>query len=310
MQAQFTWRISLLNDIQLCKAFGCYWFHFSFAKFLQYWWFYRIDISLWIWKPFEGDLWFFEVDKDCQFYRTLVILYLSHNDILHIQPLCFYHLQSLKGILLSYNPLHILNTNAFSHPTLNYISPRGIQRRSLTGERLRRIPNLYTLDVTDIHIESIDYSLQSMVIHVPDVKFNDIRLCCIFGNHKYCSKQAAMDHSCPTLLPYAIIGYIIFPVGVLLVLINLAAFSLNYRYMPSAKYHKILSLLMTTDGILASYLAVLGMADISSRPDFVLTINRRDQSIFCVVMVRMTTMATVLSLFLTGLLVYHVKQGG
>ena len=249
-----------------------------------------------------------QFDQFCQFYKTLVIFDLSHNDILHVRSLCFSHLHSLKVIYLSYNPLHILNSNAFSHPTLTYISLRGIQRRTLAGESLRRIPNLYTIDITEIHIESIDDSFQSIAMHIPNAMFNDMRLCCIFAHHKYCSNKASMDHSCPTLLPHAIIGYMICPVGVLLVMINLAAFSLNYRYMPRAKYHGIVSLLMFTDAILASYLAALGMADILYRPDFVFTVNRWGQGIFCAVMIHMTTMATLLSLLLTGLLLYYVKQ--
>ena len=249
-----------------------------------------------------------QFEKDCQIYKTLVILDLSHNDILHVRSLCFYHLQSLKAIFLSYNPLHNLNTNALSHPMLTFISLRGSQKRSLTGKSLRRIPNLYTLDVTGIYIESIDDYFKAIVNHIPDTRFNDIRLCCIFRHHRYCSRHVSLDLDCPTLLPHVTISYTIFPVGVFLVLINVAAFSLNYKYMPNAKYHKIVSFLTITDAILASYLAAVGMADILYGPNFVLTIKWWGQGIFCMIMEHVTTMATILSIFLTGLLAYHFKQ--
>ena len=244
-------------------------------------------------------------DKDCQFYKNTCHLRSFSQWYFTYPPSLFLPPSLSESHFLSYNPLHVLNTNAFSHPTLNYISLRGI--RSLTGESEKNPQSLHTW----CHQYSYWKHRWLFTIHCDactrrEVKWYPVML--HFGHHKYCSKQAALDHSCPMLLPFVIIGYIILPVGALLVLIDLAAFSLNYKYMPSAKYHRIISLLMTTDAILASYLAVLGMADISSRPNFVLTINRWDQSIFCVIMVHMTTMATVLFLFLAGLLVYHVKQ--
>ena len=244
-----------------------------------------------------------------RYYEKLTILDLSHNDIISLQPDCFARLGSMKMLFLGYNPLHMLPPNSLSSLSVAYISLRGSQVKSLYGYSFSKAAKLCYLDISENYIVYLDNYATDILSQYFDLKFDDSRLCCIFTQNKYCIEQAMVTTACPNLLPHGLIGYFILPFGVGIVFLNLIAFNANRGLAKASLYCKITSFLILTDAMLASYLPMIGAADLYYKSDFVLVEKRWHWDLICWLIENMSIITTIVSPFLSGLLLFLTSLG-
>ena len=114
---------------------------------------------------------------------------------------------------------------------------------------------------------------------------------------------------CPTLLPHQFIGYIILPTGIGIVAMNLYACYANCRQTKASYLTKIVSFLILVDAMMASCLPIIGVADLYYKSTFVLALGRWQQGVVCQLMESVSTITTIISPVLSGLLVFLISQG-
>ena len=155
----------------------------------------------------------------------------------------------------------------------------------------------------------LDSSATDTLSHYLYLKFDDSRLCCLFHCNKYCLNEGKLSSSCPTLLPHRFIGCVIFPIGIGIIATNLYAFHANFKQAKASHFAKIMSFLILDDTIMTSYLPMIGVADIYYKSTFVLAIGRWQKGVVCQLMESVSTITTILSPVLSGLLVFLISQG-
>ena len=248
------------------------------------------------------------LQHSCRVFKTLIYLDISHNEIKMIRSSCFQRLTSLRILSLEHNPLYTLHKNALSLPLISYINIRHTLIKSLHGDVLIKAVVLYSLDLTETHIDYLDIVAAEILSRIEDFRFDDLRLCCIFLRNKNCLHQVNVSFSCPKLIPHMLITYTILPVGLMLVAINVFAVCANSMISKGTFYSKIITVLMIVDGVLAMYIPALGMMDLYYGSHFALAMEQWQRGILCKLMVFISTSTTLLTLFLSCLLVSLTSQ--
>ena len=249
------------------------------------------------------------LEDDGKFYGKSFMLDLSHNEITTLQPACFEKLVSLKFLSLASNPLQMLQKNSLSLLSISYISIRSSKIKSLYGNSFNTNVTNYHLDITDIRLDYLDSLATEILSHYFYLKFDDSRLCCILYYNTYCLNETKLAASCPTLLPHRLIGYVILPIGIGIIATNLYAFQANVKQAKASHFTKIMSFLILVDTMMASYLPIIWVADLYYKSTFVLAMERWHKGVVCQLMESVSTITTILSPVLSGLLVFLISQG-
>ena len=246
---------------------------------------------------------------DCEVFKKITALDISHNQIVILRSHCFKLLSSLKVFILAHNPLQTLERYAISHPLLSYISIHSTAIKYLRGYSLVGMRKLYSFDITKIHLHYIDRYADTILAHISDFRLDDIRLCCIFIHNKYCiHKIKPVKSACFTLLPYWLTAYTLIPTGVLLGFFNVYAFGANQRFARGLHYVKFVSFLNIIDAILALYLPIIGAVDLYYNSHFPLMATRWKKSILCHLVHSVSATMTMLSVFFCGFLIYLTSE--
>ena len=244
----------------------------------------------------------------CMLRRKIIFLELSYNEIAHLRSFCFKSLPALNIVILAYNPLYILDSNAFFSLSILYISIRGSNLKSLYRTNLIGAETLYDLDITETNLDFVDPNINAIPWNIQHLKFDDPRLCCIFTTNTNCGKQMIQAVLCRTLLPSRVTAYSVLASGVLMVVYNVVALYANMKLMHRVKHSKLTSYLMFIDTTLAMYLPALGTAHLYYQSNFVLAEHQWKQSILCWLMDNLSAAATILSIYHCGLQIYLMKQ--
>ena len=237
------------------------------------------------------------------------IIDLSHNEITSLQSACFEKLVSLKILSLAYNPLLVLHKDSLSSFSISYISLRKSPIKLLYGNSLSQYTKYYYLDMRGIRLQYLDSFAAEVLSEYIDVTFDDSRLCCLFTQQKYCVAENIRPALCTTLLPTWFIGYIILPTGVVITVVNIYAFHINLQLSQGSHHSKITAFLIFIDCVMASYLPAIGVAELHYKSTFVLVSERWQKGFICRLLESLSTVTTILSPFLSGLLVFLTSKG-
>ena len=249
------------------------------------------------------------LQDNCKFHDSLIMLDLAMNKILSLQSFCFDKLRVLRLISLAHNPLLSINEHIFDHSLITYLDIRGTKLQSLSMRSIQRMKHLELLNIMDLDLYAIDQYAHTLSSNHFDILFNDDRLCCIFTQSEYCTGIQNFTSICRTLLPHRLFGYTIATTGILSIVSNFIAVTVNIKVSQGRKLSKLISFLCLIDAALASYLPYLGIADIYYDYNFVLAVQQWGHSRMCNFMVILTASGTMTSLCLSGLLIFLTGQG-
>ena len=246
---------------------------------------------------------------NCKFRNTLIVLDLAWNSITSLRPFCFYWLVVLKWISLAHNPLVSIDNHVFEHSLVSYIDIRGTELRTLSLDIIQGMTNLKSFNIMDLQLSAIDAYTQVPSSNYVDILFNDKRFCCIFNNDKHCRNINDLSNICRTLLPNRLFGYMLATVGVLSIIFNGVAITANVMAYRGRKLPKLISFLCFIDAALASYLPYLGIADIYHDIRFVFAAEQWHRGHMCNFMDVLSSSGAMVSLCLSGLVIYLTSQG-
>ena len=249
------------------------------------------------------------LQKNCKFYDTLIVLDLAWNHVTSLQPFCFGRLVTISWISFAHNPLVSIGTHVFEHSLVSYIDIQGTELRTLSISSIQEMKNLRLCNIMDLQLFAIDVHADFHKGNDIDILFNDKRFCCIFTNDKHCRFINDLNQMCPTLLPHRMLSYMLAAAGTISVIVNVVAITANIKAYRGRKLSKLITFLCITDAALASYLSYLGIADIYYDSNFVFVAEQWKQSYMCHFMDVSTSSGTMISLCLSGLLVYLTSQG-
>ena len=97
--------------------------------------------------------------KDYTFYGLLRALYLQHNYIKYLSPICFTKLLSLLVINLEVNPLVNIADDAFKDISLNILVIKDTLLSPITGKWLDGFYSLNTLDMRGVKINHFSHAV-------------------------------------------------------------------------------------------------------------------------------------------------------
>ena len=249
------------------------------------------------------------LQENCKFRDTLIVLDLAWNRIAVLQPLCFYRLIALRWISLAHNPLVSVDRHVFEQSLVSYIDVRGTELKTLSMGSIQEMTNLKLFNIMDLQLHAIDIHIDIHSSDYVDLLFNDKRFCCIFTNDKHCRFINDLNQICRTLLPHRMFGYMLAITGIISIIFNVIALTGNIKAYQGRKLSKLISCLCVIDAALASYLPYLGITDIYHNNNFVFVADRWQRSHMCHLMDVVSSSCTMLSLCLSGLLIYLTSQG-
>ena len=245
----------------------------------------------------------------CGFQDNIRILDISHNRITFLKRFCFNLLSSLRVISLANNPLHILVKHLFVLPWISYINIHGTQVKMLTKESLAGLDKVHTLDIRETRVNFIDSHAENILLEIPDLLFNDLRLCCIFKQNNYCITALKMTSPCIKILPHYTLSYNILTTGAILILFNVAALCANCKQAHDNEFTRLVSFVISVDAILAAYFPFISIADIYYGAHFVLSVTQWQQSAICVSVEILSATTIMVSITFSGVLVLLTARG-
>ena len=241
---------------------------------------------------------------DCELYNSIFLLDLSFNMIKTLKPSCFMKLTSLKIIDLAHNDLQFIHGDAFFSLSLEYLDLKHTKITEITAQTLRDTLSIRMLDMSDVHLDFLDTYAENALSHIPKLRFNDPRLCCILSHVKMCKEIWQSLDSCPRLLPHRLMGHAIILVGCFSVSMNIVGLITNAKFLKDSLHVKMISYLMLVNIVLGTYLPFIGSVDIYYGQHIVLYHVSWSQSILCSFMEVSSSTALIISFCLNGLLMF------
>ena len=245
----------------------------------------------------------------CRFYDSLIMLDLAWNQISSLQSFCFVRLRSLRWISLAHNPLLGIDGFVFDLSLISYLDIRGTNLGILSLGSIQKMIHLKLLNIMDLELYAVEGYADTLSSNHFEILFNDKRLCCIFTLSRYCTGMANLKSVCHTLLSHRLFGYTIATIGIISIIFNSIAVTVNIKVSQGRTLSKFISFLCLTDAALASYLPYLGIADIYYDYNFVFAVEQWEHSLVCNFMDILTASGTITSLYLGGFLVFLTGQG-
>ena len=249
------------------------------------------------------------LQHNCKFHSSLIMLDLAWNKIISLQPFCFDRLRVLRSISLAHNPLLRIDGFVFDRSLISYLDMRGTKLETLPLGSIQRMKNLELLNIMDLELYAVEGYANTLSSNHIEILFNDKRFCCIFTLSRYCTGIGNLKSVCRTLLYHRLLGYTIATIGILSMISNSIAVTVNIKVSKGRKLSKFVSFLCLTDAALASYLPYLGIADIYYDYNFVFAIEQWEHSLMCNFMDVLTASGTMTSLWLSGFLIFLTGQG-
>ena len=242
--------------------------------------------------------------SDCELYKNIFLLDLSHNMIETLEPSCFKKMTSLKVILLAHNNLQVIHGDAFLGLSLEYLNIKYTKITEITEQSMHDISNIRVFDMCDIHLNYMDQFAENTLSHIPELIFNDPRFCCILPDAKICQKQVNVVGSCPTILPHRHMGYFSIVVGCCVVFMNTIGLIVNVKLFKGSLHAEAISYLMSVNIVLGAYLPIIGSVDIYYGQRIVFLHANWSDSILCSLMELSTSVSLLISWTLNGLLMF------
>ena len=245
---------------------------------------------------------------NCKFHNTLVLLDLASNNINSLQSFCLDRLILLRWLSLAYNPLIYFDNQLFESP-LMYIDIQETKLGTLTLSSLPGMTNLKIFNILDLELFAVVGYAETLSSNHFDILFNDKRLCCIFTYNAHCTAVKNLERICRKLLPHKWFSYMIATAGIISIIVNVAAVTVNISAYRGRKLSKLISSLCISDAALASYLPYIGIANIYHGNNFVLAVKQWSRSPICHFMDVLTSSGMMVSLCLSALLIFLTGQG-
>ena len=219
---------------------------------------------------------------DCEIYRSIVLLDLSHNDIKTLGASCFRKLTSLKILSLAYNNLQSIYGDAFLGLSLAFLDMN---------------------EVSAIRLTLWDKYAGNTLSHIPELMFTDPLFCCLLPQAKICHKGLRVLGTCLRILPDREIGYVVIVAGFLSIFMNTVGIIINTKHLKDSLYAKMVSYLMLINIILGTYLPLIGSVDIF-HGQHIPSHARWSESILCNFMEMSSSTSLMVSLGINGLVMY------
>ena len=160
--------------------------------------------------------------KSLLFYRSIVILNLSDNNINYLDKNCFLFMPGLVTLDLHDNPLHHLEELSFNGlKCLKILNLMNTQLIEIHSSQIYGTENIIWLNLAGCPLIYLDVGAVQMISFINHVIFNDHNLCCAAPEIKQCVDLRIMH--CPRLLEYGWLTYIIASLAILAVVFNILA---------------------------------------------------------------------------------------
>ena len=142
---------------------------------------------------------------DYNFYRSLHVLYLQHNNIEYLSPACFAKLLTILVISLQGNPLISIADDAFRGVALYVLIIRNTRLTSLSNQWISRIEGLKILDKRGVKVTDFRKTTAYSLTRLEMVYTDDVRLCCVLNNVHGCHDDTRSPVRC-RLLSHSNVG--------------------------------------------------------------------------------------------------------
>ena len=142
---------------------------------------------------------------DHNFYKSLLVLYLEHNNISYLSSTCFTMLLSILVISLQGNPLTSIADDAFRGGTLSVLVIRNTCLRSLSNEWINGFHGLKILDIRGVELVDLPKTTTNRFYKLDMINTDDVRLCCVLKNVHGCYEDMRTRTTCH-LLSHSIVG--------------------------------------------------------------------------------------------------------
>ena len=216
------------------------------------------------------------------FYDNLIVLYLQHNDIRLLSPVCFSALLSLRIMDLQDNPLMHIADNAFQHVPLTFLTIASDRAITLSAGWLLSLTRLQCLSLHGIDFLRISRKTYQMLHSINYLISNYNRLKCISSNiHSF--PQNGKVGFCRRLFPFEGVGPLVLCLGtVIFVLIGLTIW-LNIRLHHKTKplIFSIINVFVCGSALGASYLTTIASVDLYHGDYYTLFRTPWVESVYC-----------------------------
>ena len=243
--------------------------------------------------------------RDCEIYKSIFLLDLSHNVIRTFKSSCVSKLTNLKIILLAYNSFQLIDGDAFFSLSVEYFDMKHIKIREIKAKTLHGI-STGIVDFSDSVLHLIDGHAQNVLSYIPKLIFNDPRFCCLLPHTRICQNLLHVLDSCPNIFPHRLMGYIIILIGCFSVLTNAVGLILNAKFIKVSLHTETVSYLMIVNIVLGTYLPLIGSVAIYYDQRIVFYHVGWTQSSLCSFMEVLSSTSLMISLCLNGLSMFVI----
>ena len=207
-----------------------------------------------------------------EFCDSLRILELQFNHITYISSNCFSRFTSLVVLNLRGNPLIYISDDSFKKSPLLWLTISYTNIYEISGHWLQDLGDLIGIDFRGLQIKSFNLSPLRHLAGVEEIISEDIRLCCLLTEKRFCKEMDKKSLHCLRILPSDFLAPVLLTTATLLLLwigVSLAVM-VSILYTNRPVYFSVVSFLMAGELLCNVYILTMGAADLYYGKQYVL----------------------------------------